>query len=368
MVPFDIGVAKVEFADYASARTATGMEHVRGIEGSLQQLDPEEWNRLYGGLPKNNNLSDYTYSLTDTAGLDLLGFDLGVWSDRAGFDYPNFMVLEGPFDKEGIKGKLLELDYKEATYKGTTYYWLYEDWRSAPYLKHPLRIMGPYLNRIAFVGDRLLVATTSGIMESLIDVQRGEAPSLLDSRPYSSLAEAVGEEALGGAFVGPQWIVDAWNPWDRKPAERLDEYLEGTHRWSVLSVYTLALLGYRFRGDAQEMVTALYYPEPGAAEEAAGELKRRWESFEFYPDSTGSPEKVSISKFCSPFSSEVIQRAGSSALVGSCPTVRVEGAEPLEDGIGLWRRLFWRGELQFLVPDLEELKEGGGGAFEGGVY
>jgi len=367
MVPLDIGVDKVEFADYAGARTVTGMEHVRGIEESLQ-LTAEEWNRLYSGLPKNNNLSDYTYTLPDTAGLDLLGFDLGVWSDRAGFDYPNFMVLEGPFDKEGIKGKLLELDYKESTYKGTTYYWLYEDWRSASLLEHPLRIMGPYMNRIAFVGDRLLVASTSEIMSTLIDVQRGETPSLLDSRPHRGLAEAIGEEMLGGAFVGPQWIVDAWNPWNRKPVERLDKYLEGPDRWGVLSPYTLAFLGYRVRGDVQEMVTTLYYPDPEAAGRDAEELKKRWDSFEFYPDATGAPEKVPISRFCSPFSTEVIRRAGSSVLVGSCPTVRVEGAEPLEDGADLCRRLSWRGELEFLAPDLEELKEGGRGTFEGGEY
>jgi hypothetical protein len=367
MVPLDIGVDKVEFADYASARAAAGMEHARGIKETLQ-LTPEEWKRLYGGLPKNNNLWDYAYNLPDTAGLDLLGFDLGIWSDRAGFDYPNFMVLEGPLDREGIIAKLLELDYKEATYKGTAYYWLFEDWRSASLLEHPLRIMGPYLNRIAFVGDRLLVATTTEIMEGLIDVQRGEAPSLLDSSPYRGLAEAVGEEVLGGVFVEPQWIVDAWNPWDKKPAERLDEYLEGPDRWGTLSPYSLAFLGYRFRGDAQQVATALYYPDPEAAGNDAEELEKRWESFEFYPDATGAPERVSVSQFCSPFSALAIRLADSSVLVGSCPTLSVEGAEPLDDGIGLWRTLFWHGELQFLAPDLEELKEGGSGTFEGGDY
>jgi len=367
MVPLDIRVDKVEFADYASARAAAGMEQARGIEETLQ-LTPEEYKRLYGGLPSNNNLWDYAYSLPDTAGLDLLGFDLGIWSDRAGFDYPNFMVLEGPFDKEGIIAKLLELDYKESTYKGTTYYWLYEDWRSAPMLKHPLRIMGPYLNRIAFVGDRLLVATTTEIMEDLIDVQRGEAPSLLDSAPYRGLASAAGKQVLGGVLISPQWIVDAWNPWDKKPAERLDEYLEGADRWGVLSPYSLAFLGYRFRGDAQQVATVLYYPEPEAAGNDAEEMEKRWESFEFYPDATGAPEKVSVSQFCSPFSALALRGADHTVLVGSCPTLRVEGAEPLHDGIGLWRTLFWHGELQFLVPDLEELKEGGSGTFEGGWY
>jgi len=116
------------------------------------------------------------------------------------------------------------------------------------------------------------------------------------------------------------------------------------------------------------VATVLYHPDPEAAGNDAEELEERWESFEFYPDSTGAPEEVSVSQFCSLFSAEAIESADSSALVESCPTLRVEGAEPLHDGIGLWRTLFWYGELQFLAPDLEGLKEGGSGTFEGGWY
>jgi len=324
----------------------------------VRQRGWSEVERLYEGLPYVDVLRDYVGKLNEEVGLDLYSFDLGVWSFPFSPSIRTTIAMQGSFDREEIVGKLLGLEYKADDYDGITYYWLHEDFKAN--IRHPLRHLGVPLNRIAFVEDQLLTAPATEIVEKLIDVQQGKAASLLDSKPHATLAKAVGEGLMGGVFVTPQWIVDAWTLWYEKPVERLDRYMEGSDRWGVLSPYAQVLLGYRVRGDVEETVIALYYPDPAAAGNDAEELERRWSSFHFDPRMGGGDEEVPVVHSCRAFSTKAIAQADASVLLGTCPVIRTDERDPRVKGPALWLSLFLSGQLQFLARDLEELKEASG--------
>ena len=376
-VPLEFSGGVVEFADYHRSRAVKGLEDADSSE-DVYRMDPRVWVGIFDGVRLHPHLNSRIQRMIDLMGVDVFAFDLSIWSWQDGNNSPTFMLVQAPFDREVVAGKLQALDYKEADYAGTLYYWLDEDFAPG-LLTHPL---GVPLNRVAFLDGRLAAAPSTGILEQLIDVHHGESPSLLESPPHRALAEAVGEGLVGGAFVPPGRIVENWKssatrsvgwldrgtgdtrPVDRtdrgsvkaRAAARLDRYLAGPDQWGQLSSYDLALLGYRVRGDAEETVFALYYPDPDAAAGDSGELEKRWNSF--YYDPTGAraeSEEVPATLSCSPFSTTVIERSGDSVLIGTCPVLRSEEWDVTVKGPSLWSWLFGTGELQFLVRGLDDL-------------
>ena len=354
-VPLEFSGHVVEFADYYRSRAATGLEEAVSAE-ALFQLDHRTRERYHEGLRLHHHLRARTQRMIDLVGVDVFAFNLSVWSWQGRNSSPTFMLVQVPFDREVVAGKLQALDYKEADHSGTAYYWLDEDF-AAGLLTHPL---GLPLNRIAFLDGQLATAPSTGIIEQLVDVQHGESPSLLESAPHRALVEAAGEGLLGGVFIPPGWIVENWNTVNTRSVNRLDRYLAGPDQWGQLSPYDLALLGYRVQGDAEETVLALYYPDPAAAAGDAGELERRWDSFHYDPRgghrSDGELEEVPATLSCSPFSAAVIEGSGYSVLIGACPVLRSEERDNAVKGPSLWSWLFGARELQFLVRDLEELR------------
>ena len=377
-VPLEFSSQVVEFADYSRSRAVNGLEEVDSSE-DLYRLDRKGWQRLFEGVHLHPRLKSRIQKTIDLIEVDVFAFDLSVWSWQPGNNSPTFMLAQVPFDRENVAGKLQALDYKEADYAGTAYYWLDEDFAPG-LLTHPL---GLPLNRVAFLDGRIAAAPSTGIIEQLIDVHHGESPSLLESEPHRALVEAVGEGMVGGAFMSPGWMVENWktastrsvyrldrdtvNPssvyrLDRDTAstrsvDRLDRYMEGPDQWGQLSPYDLALLGYRVRGDSEETVFALYYPDPAAAAGDSGELEKRWNSFHYDPRGPrAESEEVLATLSCSPFSTAVSEGAGHSVLIGTCPVLRSEEWDVTVKGPSLWSSLFSSSELQFLVRDLDDLK------------
>ena len=248
----------------------------------------------------------------------------------------------------------------EMDYSGTPYYSLGEDFQWS--ITSPLRAAGVSLNRVAVAGDWFMAAPATGIMEELIDLQNQRPmASLLDSQPHRALADAVGGRPVGGVFVTPEWIVKYWNTVNTGPVERLDDYLSGPAQWVQLSPYSLAFIGYLISGEADEIAVALFYPDPRAAAADAAELERRWNSFHYNPlgrGLIGTPEHddVPLTASCAPFSTTLLQTSEYSVLSGRCPVIRDEH-DPSVQGPALWTWLFGTRELQFLAPNLEELRE-----------
>lgn len=354
LVPLGFSSEVIEFADYSGSRTVHGLEEADSTE-EFFRLDSKSRDRLYSGVPLHFHLSPRVQTMIDLIGVDVLAFDLSTWSWQLGNRAPTFLLAEGSFDRDNVAGGLQALNYKEGDYAGTIYYWLTEDF--APSLiTHPL---GLPLNRVALLDDQIAAAPSTGILEQLIDTNHGESPNLLESEPHRTLIEAIGEGLLGGAFIPPSWIVENWNTVNTRSVSRLDRYMEGPEQWGQVSPYDLALFGYRVQGDAEEIVLALYYPDHAAAARDSGEIEKRWNSF--YYDPTGpladrKPEEVPATLSCFPFSTTIIEGAGHSVLIGTCPVLRSEEWNPAVKGPSLWSWLFSTRELQFLVQDLKELR------------
>lgn len=353
-VPIQFADSLVLFADYDTSRRVTGLENIRSFE-DMANLDSEKVERLYEGVPRHNLFRSFTARLKELTNLDIIAFDLGIWSWQPGFNSPTFLLMQGPLARGKVIDKLLGLGYKKEEYQGAAYYWLYEGLKID--INHPLRHYGWPINRMSFADDWLLAGPTTDIVKMLIDAEQRVAPTLLDSRPHVALANAIGEGLLGGAFMTPQWIVANWNKVNPGPITRLDRYLEGSNRWSALSTYTVALLGYRVQGKTEETVMALYYPDPAAAAKDAPELEKRWNSL--YHDPVGDRKTETLAtRSCSPFSTAVIGQADSSVLVGTCAVIRNSERDVTVKGPSLWLWLFRTRELQFLAQNLEELKRG----------
>ena len=350
MIPVEYANRAVGFDDYAASMASLGLEWVHSAD-DLSRVDRDTNMRLYEGLSLlPARLADERVSL------NLLAFDMGIWAIFDPVKNHNALVLQGTFDREGIVGNFLSLEYKQEEYDGAIYYWLNDDFKVS--ILHPLRLTGLHLNRVAFVEDRVLASPATAMIESLIDSQYGRTPSLLDSKAHKALAEAVGEGLIGAAIVPPGWIVETWEQANEDVIKGLDAYLEGADRWGTLSPYEQALLGYRIRDGAEQTVLALYYPDPTTAGKNAGEMEKRWKTFRFETGASGYEDVVYLDEVCSPLSLETITFVDASLLIATCPVTRPDDRRPhVWEGPSLWVQLFGTRQLHFLAPDLDELKE-----------
>ena len=357
--PLEFADSVIVFADYAGSRAATGLEDVQGIDDVFSAENPGALQLIYKGVAIHPEFRSSTVTLKDRVGLDVYAFDRSIWSSEPKHEAPGFLLIQGKFDIENVIDNLMELDYTKDSHGGADYYRLGDAFGYS--IAHPLWRLGLTLNRAAWLDPWLAAARSTGTIAGLIEVQRGEKPSILVNDGHWALAEAVGEGLLGGAYMPPQWIVENWNTVNTRPADRLDRYKAGAERWGRLSPYSLALLGYRVREDAEETVVALFYPDPEAAGNDAHELERRWNSFHYDPVgplTEPEPEETPVTRSCSPFSTTVIRQAAHSVLVGTCPVLPGEDLDLTVKGPSLWLWLFDTRELQFLVRDLEDLRNG----------
>ncbi len=355
VTPLAFADSPILFADYAGSRAATGLEGVQGIDDVLSAENPDAMRRIYEGIAIDVDFLSRTVTLKDRIGLDVYAFDRSIWSSEPRHEAPGFLLIQGKFDIENVIDNLMELDYTKDSHMGADYYRLGDDFGYS--IAHPLRGLGLTLNRVAWLDPWLAAARSTGIVAGLIDVQRGRASGLLTSESHRALAEAVGEGLTSGAFLPPQWVLENWNTVNTGPVERLDRYMKGAGRWDRLSPYSLALFGYRAWEDAEETVVALFYTDPTAAEHDAQELKKRWDGFHYtLIGLMGGTQEVPATASCSPFSTSVFRQPAYSVLVGTCPVLRSEAPDPTVQGPSLWLWLFGARELQFLVGDLDDLR------------
>ena len=352
MAPIGFAGSAVEFADYSGYLELRAPEHT---------AEPEVW--PYQGMRLHPALSGMVVNLRESLGMDLLASDFGIWAWEPGNTSPKFLIYRGGFEDQRVIRGLLDMGYVEADYSGTPYYALGGDFEWS--IGSPLGAAGVSLNRVALAGDWLMAAPSAALLERLADLQTGSAgESLWDSEPHRALAGAIDGRPLGGAFVTPQWIMKQWNTVNPAPVERLDKYLAGPDRWGQVSSYSLALIGYVIRENADEIVVALFYPESSAAAADAYELKRRWELFPIRPLGTrthwcSGAWRCAVDRLLYAFvyhdgnpETERVLCPG-----GHVPSVIRDEDNPSVKGPDLWTWLFSTRELQFLVPDLTELRK-----------
>lgn len=355
-VPLNFSDKPLEFHDYAASLAHEGL-NVERWEDYLS-LDTSERDRFYEGVAIHPELRYITRNLYDVLALDIFAARLGIWSWTPGLDSQTFVLLQGNFGVANITKNLLTLEYKKDDHNGIPYYWLDEDFtqdvQHAP--SRPLRSFGLFANRTVLLDDWLIGAPATDISNNLIDVQQQKDLSLLESEPHFQIAKAIGDGLIGGAFVTPSWVIDTWNTVNRSPESWLDKYLEGSDQWVPLSPYTLVLLGYRVSDGTEETVIAFYYPDPKSAKDDASKLESRWDSF--YYDAQGSGEvETAVTKSCGSLVTATIELEDSSVLLGKCKVIRSTKRDLEIKGPTLWSWLYETRKLEFLVPDLRELRK-----------
>ena len=374
-VPLQYAGLVIEFADHAASRMATDLVDVRGYD-DYEELDEQERDRFYEGVSAaHQDLSGWRSLVPQTYGFDPWAFDLGVWSGPSNQPMPRFIITEGGWDAEAVVDRLealgnheRELAYEKADYKGTPYFTRSQDYRFPLATSHPN--VSAELNRVVVEDDRLLAAPATFIIEDLIDVREGDAPSLIESQAHLLLARGIGQGLIGGVFITSDWIaehaVGSFRFSNRQRcspttvgvcewfSDALDMHLAEPDPWGKLSPYDVALLGYRVQGDTEETVIALHYSDPDAAKRDAEELAKRWNSFHLFVE-FGVP----VTDSCAPLSTKIEEAENHSLLLATCSVIRgtSEDDEPFMPGPDLWIHLFYFGsKLEFLALDLEEQK------------
>ena len=144
--------------------------------------------------------------LNELMGLDFSNYEQGIWSWKPGSDSRTFMAFQGSLEGQQTTEKLEGLEFRTTRYLDMTYFELHEDFKFN--VRHELRRSGLLFNRLAVLGDSILAAPATEIIESLIAVRQGHSRTLAASLPHSSLADAAGEGLVSGAFFTPKWIVE----------------------------------------------------------------------------------------------------------------------------------------------------------------
>ena len=366
-VPVHYADKLIQFSDHASSSLATGVPIPHSIE-EYGELDERQRSRLLEGTawshPKLGGAREF---LDEQFNYSIWEFNLGVWNWHAGGRVPHFMILEGITNEDGMFRGLAEQEFEKTDYNGTPYWRIYEDYRF-DIRRHPIRILMTSWNRVALMDNRILTAPATSIIENLIDLQKGESASLLESPPHWTLSRIVGKGMIRGIFVTPDWIAENAIGSFRleKPVcnitsgcreydpNALDMHLTGPDAWGKLSPYSVALFGYRVQDGVEETVIALHYSDPDAARKDAGELEKRWNSFHLYVE-----HGVPVTASCAPLSTKIEEIEEFAVLLATCPVIRgTEEDETFVPGPDLWIRLYYEGgKLEFLALDLEEQKQ-----------
>jgi len=351
LVPMDFASTTVKFAAYESARIASDAGDFKGFE-TLREKGSDSIPRFYPVLPQNM-LGTYSERIYDHLGVDLLGNDFGIWAEMTGVAYPRAIALKDDLDRESLAKNLVDMGYKRADHKGVAY-WYWSDGEPETLRGHPIGPAGRFINVVAPMDEWLVLGTSIEDATALIDTQRKDVPSLLDSKPHKVLSETLGDSLIGGIFITREQVLELWQRSDAKSMESLRRYVEGLDKWGKLASYSVALMGYRVEDGREQATVALYYSNSEAAAMDAQELERRWKSFQFSASSPDGPaESLPVTRFCSPFSTNVITYSDSSVLVGQCPILEV--ATTLWIVPRIWEFLLGLGEVQVLIPDLENL-------------
>ena len=367
-VPLEYADKLIQFSDHASSSLATGVPIPHSIE-EYSELGDSQRSRLFEGTERSHpHLGSAEPYVEEMFNYSLQEYNLGVWHWDFGYKRPHFMVSEGISDMDGMLRGLAEQGFEETAYKGTPYWQIYEDY-GFDIKRHPLRTLMTSWNRVAIMDNHILRAPATPIIENLIDLQRGESGSLLESPPHWTLSHVGGKGMIGGIFVTPDWIGEyavgsfrfnirlgsiTTSGCCEYRSDALDMHLTGPEAWGKLSPYRMALFGYRVQDGVEETVIALHYLDPDAARKDARELEKRWNSFHLFVE-----YGVPVTNSCAPLSTRVEEAEEHSVLLATCPVIRgAEEDETFVPGPDLWIRLLYEGsKLEFLALDLEEQKQ-----------
>ena len=361
-VPPDYGLTYLRFANYEAARIAADAEDFEGMPTMLAEASdslPWTYTLLFGDV----SVSSYRGDIYEGTGLDFWSADTFIWTEPQTwttpqtFPSPFFKIVTGVVDESSdLAQRLMKFDYQSANHGGTDYYYYWTD--KLP--SYDMMRQGPFKsdvrrwNALAVVGDTLLARKWVQEMPELIDVHKGNLPSLYDDQGHRELAQAVGEELLAGAFLKPDFVAGGWNDAghtkEETPPGKLASYSE---TWGTMEPYTVAVLGYSVVDGVERNVIGLHYADREAAGRNANALILRWNSsyLELASPSLDYPDVHQLYKdICASFETRTVEYEKSSVLIGSCAPTNLDLPLVGADGDDLWWGMVYFHELHLLVP------------------
>lgn len=338
-LPISAATTGVWASNPAGALKFAGLEPARGREEWLERTPEqhEEYQRALEGMT-NSHLQN-TMRQHHAEWEEAFGF--GPWHTDAmaetgeviwaGFEID---VLTGEFNTDQVKRKLLGLGYETRTHLGQEY--LAVPAGERPTLDSPLRrFVNPHVRNIFTDGTILLTAPDTATMEELLSVRAGEALSLGRHPAFGDLV-AILPDAFFVSILSRKAVVEPEHPPFREYEPRPD--WGGMGNWEVLSTAFS-----RPSPKARKITVSLWYQGLPDARMAAGELERRFRSF----NPPQPNPMVSLQDRClEHWKTETMGSLGGAVVTVSC---QLE-ADASSQGLGslLWNVLD-DGTLAFLV-------------------
>ena len=214
------------------------------------------------------------------------------------------------------------------------------------------------LRALAALGDQLIFVERTVDLLEVLDVHEGARESLSDQKPYRELAQVVGPELLGGAFLAPEFISHIWDKDGRKPPDSLDQYITGESQWGVMDPYGAAVVGAGVVDGQAHVMVGLHFSSQEGAEKNVSELIHRWSTARLklaLPYTAFELDKP-FDAYCAPIDARTVVLQHASVLIAKCPTSSYNSSRHGEvvPADGFWATLVEGQELHFLLPDPED--------------
>ena len=225
--------------------------------------------------------------------------------------------LEGDFDDDAIRQKLLDIGYEEIEASGHTYFSIRGDYTWD--LDGPGGFAAGDMNRV-YVSDSALIASpATEYVTSMLATWANESPSLAEDAAFFSIALALGNPLSAGLLTRESVL----NP-EGGAAVDLSQY-EKPAEWGELHEWSDMGAGFGRDAEGEWWVLSLFYPDQDAADADADELIERMQGY-----NSALPELVErgwlqkpIDQACSEITAETRQHEHRSTLSIRCRMTEV---------------------------------------------
>jgi hypothetical protein len=151
------------------------------------------------------------------------------------------------------------------------------------------------MNRAHLDNDRLIAASSNERLTDILDLQLSNTPTLLDSIPHSALSRQLGNDVIATAFI-PLGLVLEMQRGERGGSAGGEQYggffYEKYKEWSDLHEFSQSAIAFVSDGMVDQLMVALYYSEPNAANADREEVERRLS--EYYLDTPRGSGRLSV--------------------------------------------------------------------------
>ena len=232
--------------------------------------------------------------------------------------------LEGAFDDNAIRQKLVDLGYEEIEAFGRAYFSIRDDYAWGSFTS-PDAIAGGAMNRVYVSGAALVASPATEFVTGMLAAWANESPSLADDAAFSNIALALGDP-LSAGLLTREAILNH----ETDGSVVLSQY-EKPAEWGTLREWSDMGASYGRSEEGQWWVVSLFYSRPGEAVADADELIQRMRGYDTALTELverGWPQRP-IDQACSQLNAVIQQRENGSTLSIRC-TMSEDGPTALQ--------------------------------------